>query len=174
MTNIKEIFISNIAAEAFHEWAYEKTLREILDECNQEDWLLWILSHVLGVNSKEFIYLKAQCASLFTDIVDEEDNRQAILAAIEYGTDNGTYENWLEKKENAALRQQNISMDAYVIDNPQLIVKSMLSRWIYDDNTYTMFKNGSLIYSYLNPQFNHNLCMADILTIIRSNTQNLT
>lgn len=172
MTNIKEIFDNNIAPEPFHEWAYEKTLREILDECTNEDWLLWILSHVLGKDSVEYLSLKGKCAGLTNDFVDDFDMTNAIVTAIGLENASKTIEDWLIAKEKAEIAQKNFSVDAYVIEDPIFTVKSMFSRWIYEDTS--MFSGGSLLLEKINPNHNHQLFITNLLNIIKANTQNLT
>lgn len=172
MTNIKEIFINNIAPEPFHEWAYEKTLREILDECQNEDWLLWILSHVLGAESKEYLSLKGKCAGLTNDFVNDYDITNAIVTAIGLGNNTHTLEDWYNAKDKAEIAQKNFSVDAYIIDDPIYTVKSMFSRWIYDDTS--MFSGASLLLEKINEHHNHQLFINNLLNIIKANTQNLT
>jgi hypothetical protein len=174
MTNIKDIFINNIAPEQFHDWAYEKTLREILHECDNEHWLLWILSHVLGVESREFISLKGHCAYTINHIIDNMHMTNACLVAISLEDTNISMNDWYVAKNYAELAQKNFSVDAYEVDNPILIVKSMFSRWIYDDNSYAMFSGGSQLLSQLDKMHIHQDCINNILNIIKTKTQNLT
>lgn len=178
MTDVKKIFDENVSPIGFKEWGYNKTLREILDECDNESWLLWILSIVLGIEDKLFIYIKAKCVNVIRYTMRNIDILGVIDAGVMYGEDTITYLQYLEKKEKAREAQEYIShLDMNTIGDEYYTycIESMASSWIYDTGGYLMYKlaielmnaatSGSTPYIEIKPL---------LLTIIKDNTLHLS
>jgi len=178
MTDVKKIFDDNISPSGFKEWGYNKTLREILDECNNENWLLWILSIVLGVENATFIYIKANCANLISNIINNSSVQNAIDKGIDYGNGVSTYEEYVQARNIAATTQKeysDLALETTSSDYLLYCVKSMACRWIYDDEGYGIYNGAVELYNIIEPSYPdyNNDIKPIILDIIKTNTKNL-
>ena len=182
MTDIKKIFDEaqppSLPQIEFVEWAYNKTLREILNECDREDWLLWILSKILGTSSTEFIYIKAKLADIIKNIFDNQDIITAIEAGLLYGSNIIQYNEYLEKKEISENHQKQLSIASINANSSEYLmyaVKSMAARWSYDDQGYSMYRLSIKLLNNIDenyPSFEE-IIKPLMLDIIRENTTNL-
>lgn len=182
MTDIKKIFDEAmppiLPPEDFKIWAYEKSLREILDTCDREDWLLWLLSKRLGIDSRLFIYIKAKLADIIRDVLNSEELYSAVDAGILYGLENISYEEYLQSRQVSESYQKIVSLNALTYHEPDYIrytIQSMASKWIYDDQGYSMYRSAIELLNEVDP----NYPIFDItvnpmmLNIIRENTKHL-
>ncbi len=180
MTDVKRLFDEVIEPpypqEGLKSWAYEKTLRQIIDEIDREDWLLWILSKVLGVKSPIFIKIKAECANVIANIIKNTDVLYAIEISIKYGNGECTEQEYENAIEKAAAAQKQISNNAYIHTELQGFddcIQSMISRWIYDNEGYSMYRSAVELHSDLYKSIPFFEYKQQILTTIRQNTNHL-
>jgi hypothetical protein len=176
MTDVKKIFDENIPPINFKEWGYNKTLREILDTCDREDWLLWLLSKVIDINGRQFIKIKAYCANEIKYLIHTSDVLVCIQAAIEYGNNNISYEEYDEIRENAKIAQKILSEEALSFNEPEYIsycIQSMASRWIYDRDEYGMYRGSVELHSIVYKSIPFSEILPILLEIIKTNTKDL-
>lgn len=182
MTDIKKIFDEAgpplLPQSEFKDWAYDKSLRQILDECEREDWLLWLLSKVLGTEDRLFIYLKAKLADIIRDVLSDTVLLSAIDAGLLYGNGLIVYAAYNEKKEEASNYQKYLSLNAVNSEYPtylQYTIQSMAARWIYDDQGYSVYRMAIELLNEVDqtyPIFNVTI-QPRMIEIIKENTKHL-
>ena len=182
MTDIKKIFDEAtppiFPSEDFKKWAYDKSLREILDECEREDWLLWMLSKVLGVESRLFVYIKAKLADTIRDVLNSEDLYSAVDAGIAYGLEIIPQDDYLAKKQISESCQKIISMKALTYGDPEYIdytIQSMAARWTYDDQGYSIYRSSIELLNEIDPNYPifDTAIKPVMINIIKKNTTHL-
>jgi len=82
--NIKQYLESVDACSEAVEWAGDRTLEQIIDECPRGDWLLW-LAQKLDVDIRALTLAKGYCANTVRHLMTDERSLAAVDAAIAYG-----------------------------------------------------------------------------------------
>lgn len=178
MTNVKKIFDENISPVGFKEWGYDKSLREILDTCDNESWLLWILSVVLGTNDTLFIYIKSKCANTIRHIIKNQEVLNLIDSGFLLWDNSISYLNYIDIKQKAEKEQTKASELALSTKDNQLYLnyclQSISSRWIHDNDGYSSFKLSVELDNAINPtSIPYSQIKNEIIYIIKNNTLHL-
>jgi len=93
MTNnkqsMKELLIQLRACEDACEWAGDKTIEEIVDQCHRGDWMLWLAKKV-DIGLQPLTLAKGHCANTVRHLMKDERSIRAVDAAIAFGEGNLT------------------------------------------------------------------------------------
>ena len=66
------------------EWAGEKTIEQIVQDCHRGDWLVWLARRV-NVDDRKLTLAKGHCANTVRHLMRDERSIAAVDAAIAYG-----------------------------------------------------------------------------------------
>jgi hypothetical protein len=92
MKTLKHLLIELNACKEGVKWAEDKTIEEVIQECNRGDWLLWLAQKV-DIDLKPLMLAKGHCANTVRHLMKDEKSIKAVDAAIEYGEGKATQEN---------------------------------------------------------------------------------
>ena len=104
MTKMKELLIKLNACDEAREWAGERTIEEIVRDCDRGDWLLW-LAKKIDIELQPLTLAKGHCANTVRHLLKYERSIKAIDIAIAFGEGRAT----IEELHNAA----DAAYDAY-------------------------------------------------------------
>jgi hypothetical protein len=86
---MKELLIKLRACEDAREWAGDKTIEEIVEQCHRGDWLLWLAAKI-GIGSKPLTLAKGHCANTVRHLMKDGITRKAVNTAIAFGEGRAT------------------------------------------------------------------------------------
>jgi hypothetical protein len=89
MKTFKELLENIHACREAREWAADKTIEEVVEQCDRGDWLMW-LAQRLDVEERSFILAKAHCANTVRHLVKDARVLPAIDTAFDYAADKAT------------------------------------------------------------------------------------
>ena len=92
------------------EWAADKTIKEVVDQCHRGDWLLWLAKKV-DIGLQPLTLAKGYCANTVRHLMKDERSIKAIDTAIAYGEGYTTIEEL--KAYAAAAYAATYPADAY-------------------------------------------------------------
>ena len=81
-------------------WLGDRTIEEMVNECERGDWLLWLAKHA-GVDLKKITLAKGLCAKQVKHLMTDQRSRDAVDAAISFGKEELSREE-LDAAANAA------------------------------------------------------------------------
>ncbi len=84
MKTLKELLIELRACEEALDWADDKTIEKVVEECHRGDWLLW-LAHKLELELKPLTLAKGHCANTVRHLMKDKRSIEAVDAAIAFG-----------------------------------------------------------------------------------------
>ena len=94
---MKELLIKLNACDEAIEWAGDRTIEEIVKDCDRGDWLLW-LAKKIGIELQPLTLAKAHCANTVRHLMENERSIKAVDIAIAFGEGRAT----MEELNNAA------------------------------------------------------------------------
>ena len=94
---MKELLIKLNACDEAIEWAGDRTIEEIVKECDRGDWLLW-LAKKIGIERQPLTLANGHCANTVRDLMKNERSTEAVDMAIAFGEGRAT----MEELNNAA------------------------------------------------------------------------
>lgn len=172
MIDIKQIFLQNIAPEGFMDWAYELSYEQIINETNNELWLLWIFEKVRGRQDLDFIKTIAECVNYFRQYLTLIEGLSCLDNAFAYVDGMITLEQLNLSLDIADTRRQELAAQAAIAPEEeywQLEIEALLLCSMYPENHSNYRHVSELIKEQLDETHNHEKCMQDILNIIKSN-----
>jgi hypothetical protein len=89
MKSFQELLIELNACEDAREWACDKTIEQVVQECHQGDWLLWLAKRV-GVELQPLTLAKGHCANTVRHLMTDERSLKAVDTAIAFGEGKAT------------------------------------------------------------------------------------
>ena len=92
MKTLKQLLTKLNACEEAIDWAQNRTIEEVIQECHRGDWLLWLAQKV-DIDLKPLMLAKGHCANTVRNLMKDEKSIKAVDAAIEYGEGKATQEN---------------------------------------------------------------------------------
>lgn len=81
---MKQLLIKLNAWSEFREWAGDKTIEQIVDQCHRGDWLLWLAGKV-DIGLKPLTLAKGHCANTVRHLMEDERSIKAVDVAIAFG-----------------------------------------------------------------------------------------
>ena len=107
MKTFKELLIELRACSIAIEWAEDKTIEQVVEQCHRGDWLLWLAARV-DVGIQPLTLAKGHCANTVRHLMKDERSIKAVDAAIAFG------EGKLSKEDlDAAYADACAASDAY-------------------------------------------------------------
>jgi hypothetical protein len=94
---MKELLIKLNACDEAIEWAGDRTIEEIVKDCDRGDWLLE-LAKKIGIEIQPLTLAKGHCANTVRDLMKNERSIEAVDMAIAFGEGRAT----IEELNNAA------------------------------------------------------------------------
>ena len=94
---MEELLIKLNACDEAIEWAGDRTIEEIVKDCDRGDWLLW-LAKKIGIELQPLTLAKAHCANTVRHLMENERSIKAVDMAIAFGEGRAT----MEELNNAA------------------------------------------------------------------------
>ena len=84
MKTFKQLLIKLNACEEAVKWAKNKTIEEVIQECNRGDWMLWLAQKV-NIGLQPLTLAKGHCANTVRHLMEYESSLKAVDTAIAYG-----------------------------------------------------------------------------------------
>ena len=94
---MKELLIKLNACKEAIEWAGDRTIEEIVKDCDRGDWLLW-LAKKIDIELQPLTLAKGHCANTVRHLMENEKSIEAVDMAIAFGEGRAT----MEELNNAA------------------------------------------------------------------------
>jgi hypothetical protein len=94
---MKELLIKLNACDEAIEWAGDRTIEEIVKDCDRGDWLLW-LAKKIDIELQPLTLAKGHCANTVRHLMKNETSIEAVDMAIAFGEGRAT----MEELNNAA------------------------------------------------------------------------
>ena len=94
---MEELLIKLNACDEAIEWAGDRTIEEIVKDCDRGDWLLW-LAKKIGIELQPLTLAKGHCANTVRHLMKNERSTEAVDMAIAFGEGRAT----MEELNNAA------------------------------------------------------------------------
>jgi hypothetical protein len=88
---MKELLIKLNACDEAIEWAGDRTIEEIVKDCDRGDWLLE-LAKKIGIELQPLTLAKGHCANTVRDLMENESSIKAVDMAIAFGEGRATME----------------------------------------------------------------------------------
>jgi hypothetical protein len=104
---MKELLIKLNACDEAIEWAGDRTIEEIVKDCDRGDWLLW-LAKKIGIKLQPLTLAKGHCANTVRHLMKNERSIKAVDMAIAFGEGRAT----MEELNNAANAAADAAYDA--------------------------------------------------------------
>jgi hypothetical protein len=112
---MKELLIKLRACEDAREWAGDKTIEEIVEQCHRGDWLLWLAARI-NIGLQPLTLAKGHCANTIRHLMKDERSRKAVDTAIAFGEGRATIKELNDAR--AAARAASYATVAYAAANP--------------------------------------------------------
>jgi hypothetical protein len=97
---MKELLIKLRGCSEAREWAGDKTIEEIVEQCHRGDWLLWLAAKI-DIGLQPLTLAKGHCANTVRHLMKDERSIKAVDTAIAFGEGKATREE-LDKAADAA------------------------------------------------------------------------
>jgi hypothetical protein len=94
---MKELLIKLNACREAIEWAGDRTIEQIVKDCDRGDWLFW-LAKKIGIERQPLTLANGHCANTVRDLMKNERSTEAVDMAIAFGEGRAT----MEELNNAA------------------------------------------------------------------------
>jgi hypothetical protein len=104
---MKELLIKLNACDEAIEWAGDRTIEEIVKDCDRGDWLLW-LAKKIDIELQPLTLAKGHCANTVRHLMKNETSIKAVDMAIAFGEGRAT----MEELNNAANAAADAAYDA--------------------------------------------------------------
>jgi hypothetical protein len=91
MKTFHQLLIELNACQDAREWAGNKTIEQVVQECHRGDWLLWLAKRV-GVELQPLTLAKGHCANTVRHLMTNESSLKAVDTAIAFGEGKATRE----------------------------------------------------------------------------------
>jgi hypothetical protein len=104
---MKELLIKLNACKEAIEWAGDRTIEEIVKDCDRGDWLLW-LAKKIGIKLQPLTLAKGHCANTVRHLMKNERSIKAVDMAIAFGEGKAT----MKELNNAAAGAADAAAEA--------------------------------------------------------------
>jgi hypothetical protein len=104
---MKELLIKLNACDEAIEWAGDRTIEEIVKDCDRGDWLLW-LAKKIDIELQPLTLAKGHCANTVRHLMENERSIKAVDMAIAFGEGKAT----MKELNNAANAAADAAYDA--------------------------------------------------------------
>jgi len=84
MKTLKELLIELRACKEALDWADDKTIEQVVEQCHRGDWLLWLAQKV-DIGLQPLTLAKGHCANTVRHLMKDERSIEAVDAAIAFG-----------------------------------------------------------------------------------------
>lgn len=91
MKTLKELLIELNACEEALDWADDKKIEQVVEQCHRGDWLLWLAQKV-DIGLKPLTLAKGHCANTVRHLMKDKRSIDAVDAAIAFGEGRATIE----------------------------------------------------------------------------------
>ena len=91
MKTFKELLIELRACSEAREWAEDKTIEQVVEQCHRGDWLLW-LARKVDIGLQPLTLAKGHCANTVRHLMKDESSIKAVDIAIAFGEGKATRE----------------------------------------------------------------------------------
>ena len=91
MKTFKELLIELRACSEAREWAEDKTIEQVVEQCHRGDWLLW-LARKVDIGLQPLKLAKGHCANTVRHLMKDERSIKAVDIAIAFGEGKATRE----------------------------------------------------------------------------------
>ena len=91
MKTFKELLIELEACNEAREWAEDKTIEQVVEQCHRGDWLLWLASRV-NIGLQPLTLAKGHCANTVRHLMKDKRSIKAVDTAIAFGEGKATRE----------------------------------------------------------------------------------
>ena len=88
---MKELLIKLRGCSEAREWAGDKTIEEIVEQCHRGDWLLWLAAKI-DIGLQPLTLAKGHCANTVRHLMKDERSIKAVDTAIAFGEGKATRE----------------------------------------------------------------------------------
>jgi len=110
MKTFKELLIELRACSEAREWAEDKTIEQVVEQCHRGDWLLW-LARKVDIGLQPLTLAKGYCSNLVRHLMKDERSINAVDAAIAFGEGKLSKED-LDAAYTAAYAVTPVTVDA--------------------------------------------------------------
>ena len=107
MKTFQQLLIELNACKDAREWAGDKTIEQVVQECHRGDWLLWLALKV-GIELQPLTLAKGHCANTVRHLMTDERSLKAVDTAIAFGEGKAT-----RKELNEAASAASAASAAY-------------------------------------------------------------
>ncbi len=84
MKTFQELLLELDACLPARAWAADKTVEEVVEQCDRGDWLMWLGAKV-KVDEKNFFLAQAHCSNTVRHLMKDERSVKAVDVAIAHG-----------------------------------------------------------------------------------------
>ena len=84
MKNFQDLLVEIKACSNAREWAGDRNIEQVIEECHRGDWLIWLAARV-NVDNRKLVLAAGKCAETVIHIMQDERSKAAVKAAIDYG-----------------------------------------------------------------------------------------
>jgi len=84
MKTLKELLIELHACEEALDWADDKKIEQVVEQCHRGDWLLW-LAHRVDIGLQPLTLAKGHCANTVRHLMKDKRSINGVDAAIAFG-----------------------------------------------------------------------------------------
>jgi len=91
MKTLKELLIELHACEEALDWADDKKIEQVVEQCHRGDWLLW-LAHRVDIGLQPLTLAKGHCANTVRHLMKDKRSIEAVDTAIAFGEGIATIE----------------------------------------------------------------------------------
>ena len=89
MKTFKELLFELEACSEAREWAGDKTIEEVVEQCHIGDWLLWLAARI-DIGLQPLTLAKGHCANTVRHLMKDERSIKAVDVAIVFGEGKAT------------------------------------------------------------------------------------
>jgi hypothetical protein len=91
MKTLKELLIELNACQEALDWAEDKKIEQVVEQCHRGDWLLW-LAHKVDIGLQPLTLAKGHCANTVRHLMKDKRSIEAVDVAIAFGEGVATIE----------------------------------------------------------------------------------
>jgi hypothetical protein len=84
MKTFKELLRDLDACKEARDWAADKTIEQVIQDCHRGDWMLW-LAKKIDIDIRLLTLAKGRCAETVIHLMTDDRSKAAVKAAIDYG-----------------------------------------------------------------------------------------
>lgn len=109
---MNQLLIKLNAWSELREWAEDKTIEQIVEQCHRGDWLLWLAEKV-DIGLQPLTLAKGHCVNTVRHLMTDERSVKAVDVAIAFGEGRATREELDDAYHTALAVESAACFDAY-------------------------------------------------------------